>query len=510
LRTTDSGEPLRVLIIDDEEAHAEVVAETLRRAGYDCSIATSGTEGARKIEAEEFDVILTDLKMPDMDGLAIIRKAKQFLPEAEVIVITGHGDVKTAVEAIKQGASNYLAKPLDMIELRAIVGKLAERRRLARINRELACQLDEKFGFEGVVGNSPKMHEVIAKLRSIAPTSATVLIRGETGTGKDLMAKAIHNNSPRKNKPFVALNCTALNENLLDDELFGHEPGAYTGGDRLRKGRFEFANGGTLFLDEVGDMPLPLQAKLLRVLETQEVTRVGGNEPIKVNVRLLAATHRDLEAAVAEGKFRQDLYFRLKVVMIRLPPLRERREDLPLLTAHFIKEANAKHGKNVSGVSESLRKLMAQYDWPGNVRELRNLIESMVVQDTDGVLSLDDLQDTDGLRPTSSANTNGSAEQLVGRPLTEVERFFIEKALEMTRGNREEAARMLRIGERTLYRVIQTWKDQDKVKTALEEADGNIEEAAKLLNVTAASLLKKIKKWDWDLPVEQSQGERPA
>jgi two-component system response regulator HydG len=278
----------------------------------------------------------------------------------------------------------------------------------------------------------------------------------------------------------------------------------------LRKGRFEFANGGTLFLDEVGDMPLPLQAKLLRVLETQEVTRVGGNEPIKVNVRLLAATHRDLEAAVAEGKFRQDLYFRLKVVMIRLPPLRERREDLPLLTAHFLKEANAKHGKNVSGVSEPLRKLMAQYDWPGNVRELRNLIESLVVQDTDGVLGLDDLQDTDGLRPTSPANTNGSAEQLVGRPLTEVERFFIEKALEMTRGNREEAARMLGIGERTLYRVIQTWKDQDKVKTALKEADGNIEEAAKLLSVSGASLLKKIKKWGWDLPVEQSRGERPT
>jgi two-component system response regulator HydG len=496
LRTPDAGEPLRVLIIDDEPAHAEVVAETLERAGYDCSIATSGTDGARKIEAEEFDVVLTDLKMPDLDGLAIVRKSKQLLPDAEVIVITGHGDVKTAVEAIKQGASNYLTKPLDMVELRAIVGKLAERRRLARVNRELASRLDEKFGFEGVIGNSPKMHEVVAKLKSIAPTSATVLIRGETGTGKDLIAKAIHNNSPRKSKPFVALNCTALNENLLDDELFGHEPGAYTGADRLRKGRFEYANGGTLFLDEVGDMPLPLQAKLLRVLETQEVTRVGGNEPIKVNVRLLAATHRDLETAVAEGKFRQDLYFRLKVVTIKLPPLRERREDIPLLTAHFIKEANAKHGKHVTGVSEPLRKLMASYSWPGNVRELRNLIESMVVQDTDGVLGLDDLQDTDGLKPGPAAGGGSAgADNLVGRPLTEVERYYIEKALEMTGGNREEAARLLGIGERTLYRVIQTWKEQDKVKHALDEAEGSTEGAARLLGISEQSLQKKIKKW---------------
>src|SRR5215472_16372644 len=292
-----NDEPIRVLVIDDEKAHAEVVAESLERVGYQCVVATRGADGARLIENEEFDVVLTDLRMEDMDGLAILRKAKQNTPDAEVVVITGHGDVKTAVEAIKQGASNYLTKPVDMAELRAIVDRAAERLRLARANRELKRQLDEKFGFEGVVGNSPKMHKVIELLKNVAPASATVLIQGETGTGKELVARAIHTNSPRKNKPFVAMNCTALNENLLDDELFGHESGAFTGADRRRIGKFEYANGGTLFLDEVGDMPLTLQAKLLRVLENKEVFRIGSNEPIKVNVRLLSATFRDLEKA---------------------------------------------------------------------------------------------------------------------------------------------------------------------------------------------------------------------
>src|SRR6516165_9024199 len=392
-----TGEQIRVLIIDDEVPHAEAVAESLERVGYACVMAHSGLKGARKIEQDDFDVVLTDLRMADLDGLAILREAKQELPDCEVVVITGFGDVRTAVEAIKQGAVNYLTKPVDLAELRAIVDKASERLRLARANRELKRQLDEKFGFEGVVGNSPKMHEVLAKLKSIAPTSATVLIQGETGTGKELVARAIHQNSPRKSKHFVAMNCTALNENLLEDELFGHEPGSFTGADRMRKGRLEHANGGTLFLDEVGDMPLTLQAKLLRVLENQEVYRIGSNEPIKVNVRLLSATNRELEASVAAGTFRQDLYYRLKVVTVKLPPLRERREDLPLLTAHFIKEFNQRHGKHIKSVAEPLRKAMAVYDWPGNVRELRNLIESLVVQDTDGVLGMDDLQDEDSL-----------------------------------------------------------------------------------------------------------------
>jgi two-component system response regulator HydG len=488
-----SDDQIPVLIIDDEPAHAEAVAESLQRVGYECTVATSGAEGARKIEDEDFGVILTDLRMEDMDGLAILRKARHSLPDAEVVVITGHGDVKTAVEAIKQGAANYLAKPVDLAELRAIVDRAADRLRLARANQELKRQLDEKFGFEGVVGNSTRMHEVIARLKQIAPTSATVLIHGETGTGKELIARAVHTNSPRKAKPFVAMNCTALNENLLEDELFGHEPGSYTGADRLRKGRFEHAHGGTLFLDEVGDMPANLQSKLLRVLENQEVFRIGSNEPIKVNVRLLSATNRDLAAAVAAGQFRQDLYYRLKVVTVQLPPLRERREDIPLLTAHFIKEFGQRHGKRITGVAEAVRRAMAVHDWPGNVRELRNLVESMVVQDADSILGLDDVQEGDSLhratgRPTGPAN-------LIGRPLTEVERYYVEQTLLLTDGNREEAARLLGIGERTLYRIIQDWKSQDRIRELLAGSAGDVAAAAQALGMGEATLRRKMKKW---------------
>ncbi len=490
------GEGLRVLVIDDNPAFAQTMAETLERVGYECVVATSGREGARRIETDEFDVILTDLKMADLDGLAIVRKAKEELPEAEVVVITGYGDVKTAVEAIKQGASNYLTKPPDRDELRAIVEKASERVRVARVNRELKRQLDEKFGFEGVIGNSPLMHDLIKKLQAIAPTNATVLIQGETGTGKELVAHAIHNNSPRKNKPFVALNCTALNENLLDAELFGHEAGAFTGADRMRKGRFEAANGGTLFLDEVGDMPLPLQAKLLRVLENSEIVRVGSNDPIKVNVRVVSATHRDLDAAVAAERFRQDLFFRLNRLKVRIPPLRERREDVPLLTARFIKEFNEQHGKKVNGIAEPLRKAMAIYDWPGNVRELRNFVEGMVILDSDGTLGLDDVQEEDRAKVLNRVPPAGEAGagNLVGRPLSEVERYYSEQALALTEGNREEAARLLGIGERTLYRKIVEWKRQDKMRDALADAGGDYGRAARALGMSEEELEREVKK----------------
>ncbi len=494
---------MRVLVIDDEALHAETVAEALERVGYACVVATSGREGFKKIESESWDVILTDLKMADLDGMAIVRKAREEMPETEVVVITGHGDVKTAVEAIKLGAANYLTKPVDLAEVRAIVDKAAQRIRLARElkrqldeNRELKRQLDEKFGYQGVIGNSPLMHNVIARLQNIAPTNATVMILGENGTGKELIARAIHQNSPRRSKPFVALNCTAFNENLLDDELFGHEPGSFTGGDRRRIGRFEHANGGTLFLDEIGDMPLPFQAKLLRVLENKEIFRLGSNEPIKVDVRVLSATNKDLDTLVGDGKFRQDLLFRLKVVTVKLPPLRDRREDLPLLAAHFIKEFNAQHGKNVTGIAESVRKAMANWPWPGNVRELRNFIESAVVQDVDGVIGLDDVPEEMASKTHSAAASNGCM-GLEGRPLWEVERYYIEKALELTGGNREEAARMLGIGERTLYRMKNEWKEQDEIRPVLEESAGNVAEAARKLKMQPAALERKIKKWGW-------------
>src|SRR4051794_8152596 len=438
-----ADDPLRVLVIDDEAFHAETVAEALEKVGYACSVATSGKQGAAAAERDEFDVVLTDLRMNDLDGLAVVQRVRKSLPEAEVVVITGHGDVQTAVEAIKQGAAHYLLKPVDLGELRAIVGKAAERQRLSRANRELRRQLDERFGFEGLVGNSPRMHEVLARLQTIAPTSARVLVQGETGTGKELVAKALHTNSPRRAKPFVAMNCTALNENLLDDELFGHESGAFTGADKPRKGRFEHANGGTLFLDEVGDMTPMLQAKLLRVLENDEIFRIGSNEPIRVNVRLVSATHRDLEAEVKSGRFRQDLYHRLKVVTVTLPPLRDRQGDIPLLAAHFIKEFNSRHNKNVSQtVPEAVRRAFQSYTWPGNVRELRNVIESMVVLDRDGLLGADDIQDGELAAltgRTAPPPASGSPDSLVGRPLAEVERYYIERTLERTEGNRVEA-----------------------------------------------------------------------
>jgi two-component system response regulator HydG len=489
-------ENIRVLVIDDEKFHAETVAEALERVGYECVIATSGEEGVKKIKADNWDVVLTDLKMADVDGLTIVRTVRDELPEAEVVVITGYGDVKTAVEAIKLGAVNYLTKPVQMEELRAILDKVAERVRLARINRELQRRLDEKFGFEGVIGSSPRMHEVIARLQTVAPTNATVLILGETGTGKELVAKAIHVNSPRKSKPFVAMNCTVLNENLLDDELFGHEAGAFTGADKLRKGKFEYANGGTVFLDEIGDMPLNLQAKLLRVLENREVVRIGSNESIKVDVRVIAATNKDLKAMVAQGAFREDLYFRLKVVTIELPPLRERRQDIQLLAMHFVKEFNEVHGKNVTAIAEPVRRGMATHEWRGNVRELRNFIESAVVQDIDGVIKLDDIEDGDVLsRARSSEGPSASPDSLIGRPLSEVERYYCEQALQLAGGNRIEAARMLGIGERTLYRQIQEWKLQDEIRATMESTGGDLAETAKRLNIKREVLERKLKKW---------------
>jgi len=489
------GEGLRVLIVDDEAAFAETVKEALERVGYECQVANSGKAGLRKIEAEDFDVILTDLRLGDMSGLELLRKARQEQPDAEVVVVTGHSDVKTAVEAMQEGAANYLTKSGNLSELRTIVSKAVERLHLNRGIRQLRRQIDEKFGFEGVIGDSPRMQEVLARMKAVAPLDVSVLIQGETGTGKELVAKAIHNNSPRKNKPFVEINCTASNENLLDDLLFGHVPGSYTGADKLRKGVFEEANGGTLFLDEIGDMPLNLQSKLLKVLEDQKVFRIGSNDPIQVNVRVLSATHKDLEAAVAAREFRQDLYYRLKVVTIKLPALRERREDIPLLATHFAREFATAFGKPVPKVSDAVMRALTDYRWEGNVRELRNLMQGMVVMDTDGVLGPDDLRaaDTEGKFQTGQPAAAGP-DGLVGRPLAEVERYYIEKTLEQKGGNREVAAKLLGIGERTLYRVIRDWKLQDRIKGALEAAGGDLGAAARQLGLSPATLTRKVKK----------------
>jgi two-component system, NtrC family, response regulator HydG len=454
-----AGPPIKVLVVDDDPAHAEAVADSLTRVGYECTVATSGAEGIAMLSRDAFEVIVTDLRMKDSTGLDVLAKAKELLPDAEVILVTGHGTVQSAVEAMQQGAFNYLLKPLDLKQLRAVVDSASRAQHLRRANAELSRRLDEKFGFEGVIGNSPQMHEVVDRLRRIAPTDATVLIQGDTGTGKELVAQAIHQNSPRKNRPFVALNCAALSENILESELFGHVKGAFTDASADRVGKFEYASGGTLFLDEVGDMPLPTQIKLLRVLESAEITRVGSNEPIKVNVRILSATNRDLEEAIRNGTFREDLYHRLKVLTVRLPRLAERAPDIPLLIEHFIQMHSARHHKKIKSMTTSARRRLMTYPWPGNVRQLKNAIESMVVVDYDEVLDLDDLppelsEAADQLPPPSAAN---GLSDLVGRPLSELEGLFIGETLKATGGNREEAAEMLGIGERTLYRKIKEY-----------------------------------------------------
>ncbi len=452
---------IHVLIVDDDEAHADAVAESLERVGYECTVATSGAKAASLIETRNFDVIVTDLMMDEVDGLEILRRAKEELPDAEVILLTGHASVKLALAAGQQGAHNLLSKPVDIKELRLAVEKAATRVRLLRKTQELARRLDEKFGFEGVIGNSPAMQRVIDRLKNVAPTDSTVLIQGESGTGKEIVARALHQNSERKNKPFVPLNIAALPESTLESELFGHEPGAFTGAMTRRIGKFEHANGGTLFLDEVGEMPLPMQVKLLRVLEDRKITRLGSNDEIDINVRLVAATNADLQDLVKNGKFRKDLYYRISVVTLFLPPLSDRRGDIPLLIEHFLKYMADRRQRPMPTISKPVQQALMAYPWPGNIRELRNVVESMVVQDTDGRLDLDDLPPE--IAPLGSqseiefAEAHNGADGLIGRPLTDVEKFYIERALELTSGRRDEAARLLGIGERTLYRKIKEY-----------------------------------------------------
>ncbi|QDT63548.1 sigma-54-dependent transcriptional regulator [Calycomorphotria hydatis] len=459
-----SSIPIRVLVVDDDEAHAQAVADSLRAINADCTVAKSGEQGVQRIESDQFDVVVTDMKMGGVDGLDILSHTKEELPDAEVIFVTGHGSISSAVTAMQQGAYTYLAKPLDIQELRTAVEKASTRVRLIRKNAELSRRLDERFGFEGVVGTSPQMKRTIEILKNVAPTDSTVIIEGENGTGKELVARALHQNSPRKNKPFVPLNVASLPESILESELFGHEAGAFTGAVGKRVGKFEYANGGTLFLDEVGEMPLDIQVKLLRVLEERKITRLGANDEVPINVRLVAATNADLKQMVREKTFREDLYYRLNVVSIHLPPLRERRGDIPLLMEHFQKELCERYGKEVRGFTRSARQALMSYDWPGNIRQLRNSVERMIVLDIDGMLDKDDLpeeiaplaSDDDDNEIVSMESSSG-ADNLIGRPMNEVEKYYIQRALEVTGGKREEAAKMLAIGERTLYRKLKEY-----------------------------------------------------
>ncbi len=469
--TEGSEPPLRVLLVDNDPDHCRAMAESLERVGYVCTMATSGPEGSRRLQQEVYDLVVTDLVMNDVDGMEVLARAKELLPDAEVIMVTGHATVPKAVEAMQLGAFNFLEKPITPNRLRAVAEKAADAVRLKRQNTELHQRLDEQFGFEGIVYASDKMKAVIDRLKRIAPTDATVLITGENGTGKELVAQAIHQNSPRKGKRLVPINCAALTETLVESELFGHARGAFTDAHADRLGAFEYANGGTLFLDEVGDMALSTQSKLLRVLEDSQVTRVGDNKSLRVNVRVVSATNRNLEDFIKEGKFRSDLYFRLKVVTIHLPSLKERREDIVPLTDHFRKQFVRKHHKQVKSIAPAVTKRLFSYDWPGNVRQLRNAVETMVVLDQDGILDLDDLPLELADEPTTSAgSSSGHSEgtatfggpqlDLVGKTMDDIERWAIEETLKLTNGNREEAARILGIGARTLYRKLEKYSEE--------------------------------------------------
>ncbi len=444
-----------ILVVDDEVHHAEAVAEGLSRLNHNVQMVHSGVEAVARLKSEHFDVIVTDLVMDeDEAGLAVLAAARKHSPGTEVILVTGHSTVATCRTALQEGACDYIEKPLDLDELRVVVQRAAERTARQRIIRELREHLDKHYGFEGIIGHSAGMIRILETVRRIARSNLPVLVQGESGTGKELLALAIHNNSRRKNARFVALNCAGLSETLLEDELFGHVKGAYTGATADRKGRFEYADGGTIFLDEVGDMPATMQAKLLRVLENGEVVRVGANEPIHVDVRIISATNTDLEGRVKDGRFREDLFFRLNGVTIRIPPLRERREDIPQLIEHFINLANESHDTKVTGITAEARRALMGFDWPGNVRQLRNIIENMIVLAGEGKLSVEDLPaELRGAAQGVEAQTT----DLAGVSISEAEKQLIANTLKMVAGNRSQAARILGIGERTLYRKIKEY-----------------------------------------------------
>ena len=435
-----------ILVVDDEPAQREMISGFLRKQDFEVIAAENAEHALELFRQEAFDLILSDQKMTNMSGLELMQAVHAINPETPVILITAFGTIEAAVAALKQGAIDYLTKPLNLEELLHRIRLVSERYRILTENRELREALGERHRIEGIIGESGPMLDVLSLVRRVAPSEATVLIRGESGTGKELIAQAIHFGSPRSRGPLVKVNCAALPEALLESELFGHEKGAFTGAIASRQGRFEMANGGTIFLDEIGDLPLHLQAKLLRVLQEREYERVGSSRSVKVNVRILAASHRPLEALIKAGQLREDLYYRLNVVTILIPPLRERRSDLSLLIDNFVRRFAAKNGKKISGLSPEARDILLRYDYPGNVRELENIIERAVVLTRDDVIGRGDLpitvQEIEVNDDDQETNLTLAVERL--------ERRMIREALARFEGVQTRAAEMLGISERAL------------------------------------------------------------
>ncbi len=443
-----------ILVVDDEKDHAQVMCDALERLGHRCDLAYNLAEAVARMDRKLYDVIVTDLMMDGRrDGLEVLRVANRLNPPPPVLLVTAHADIPTCKQAISEGAYDYIEKPLDLEYFRTQVNRAAERAALQKQNQVLQDRLADQQGFEAIVGNSPSIRRAIQTARQVSPSDIPVLITGESGTGKELFAHAIHQSSRRRKNRFVAMNCAAMTESIMEDELFGHVRGAYTDARQERAGRFEHADGGTLFMDEIGDMPATMQAKLLRVLENGEVIRLGSNDPIQIDVRFISATNRNLDEMVADKQFRQDLYFRIKGVTIHIPPLRERREDIPLLIHYFVSQAASRHGKEIDAVTPEAQKVLMSHNWPGNVRELRTVIENMVILSHGPRLGLDSMPDD--IRP--ARELAGGMDNLVGISIEQAEKELIRNTLKMTGGNREQAAKLLGIGERTLYRKIKEY-----------------------------------------------------
>ena len=456
MRTMGSQYPVNILVVDDDRDTRELLREVLSEEGYNVVTSSSGEEALQVGKQECFDLIISDMKLgPDLSGLDVLRAYKTLQPESEVILITAFGTMETAIEALKGGAFDYLSKPFKIDELLVQVGRALENRNLIRENRALKRQLGSQVQLSSLVGRSPAMLEVYKKIAMVSDSRSTVLIYGESGTGKELVAKAIHHNGPRTNQRFLAVNCGALTESLLESELFGHVRGSFTGAFGNTRGIFEETSGGTVFLDEVAEMSPALQVKLLRTLEEQEVRRVGSNRPIPIDVRIIAASNRNLAERVEEGKFRQDLYYRLRVIEIALPPLRERTEDVPLLVEHFLKKLEHERGRTFSVTPQALSVLVS-YAWPGNVRELENALEAAVALTRAGVLTPEDLP------PKVRAEFHDASrlEDLYANlpSLEELERRYLAHVLRMTRENKARTAGILGISRKTLYRMAERFK----------------------------------------------------
>jgi DNA-binding NtrC family response regulator len=463
METENSSEKPSVLIVDDEKHTRDGLRRALEN-DYAIFIAEDGATAMRLIEGETFDIVLTDLRMPDFDGLQLVQRAQSVSRPPVCIMMTAYGSVENAVEAMRRGAYDYLTKPIDLEHLELVLKRALDNRKLLVENVMLRQQLDKRFGMENIIGQSAPMIEVLDTIRQVAPSRATVLIQGESGTGKEVIARAVHQLSPRRNGPFLAVHCAALSESLLESELFGHEKGAFTGALERRLGRFEEADGGTIFLDEIGEIDPAVQVKILRVLGERQFERVGGSKTLSVDVRLIAATNRNLEELVKAGKFRDDLFYRLQVVTITLPPLRQRGEDVVLLANAFLREYARENNKVISEITPEAMSAMQLYPWPGNVRELRTAIERAVVLARGEKIGLRDLPPAVSA-VVETAHEQGAVppEQLAKSAMTldEVERLMIINALKATEGNRSESARRLGISRRTLHRKLHDYKLED-------------------------------------------------